>query len=146
MGLYLNCQSCQGVVVVIYLGEDRVLFSQNDGDHVSRFAIYQPFFRPICILCPLHKLPQRICIKAHLQPFFIRKSHSKAFWNEVYLHSLIIVKVDRLKVRSIFVSSQVRQTKLFVPPGCIGECLLSEKLNLAKFMSCKTNGLKVYQP
>ena len=55
------------------------------------------------------------------------------------------VKVDRLKVRSIFLSSQPRQTPLVVSPGCIGECVLSGKTCHSNFLSCQTYGLKVYQ-
>ena len=57
-----------------------------------------------------------------------------------------ILKVDRFKVRSIFLSSQTRQSQLVVLPGCIGESVLSGKTCRAIFLSYQTNELKVYQP
>ena len=53
------------------------------------------------------------------------------------------LKVDRLKVRSIFLSSQTWQKQLVVSPGCIGECESSGKTCQKNFLSCQTNGLKV---
>ena len=57
-------------------------------------------------------------------------------------------KVDRLKVRSFFLASQIRQTQFVVShsPGCIGECMLSAKTCHSNFQVCQTNGLKVFQP
>ena len=55
------------------------------------------------------------------------------------------VKVDRLKVRSNFLSSQTRQTQLVVSPGCISDCVFSRKTCHENFLSCQINGLRVYQ-
>ena len=66
-------------------------------------------------------------------PLGIVSLRPAVYWMKKFIaiHSLFqkvdAVKVHRIKVRSIFLSCQTRQTLLVILPGCIGECVLSGK-------------------